>query len=390
MTTHTVGIILNGVTGRMGLNQHLRRSVHAIMEQGGLKLSASETIMPRPLLLGRNAAKLEAIAKEFGGLEWSTNLDAALANPQYSVYFDAQTTDRRADAVRAAVAAGKHVYCEKPIAGDLETALDLYRRAEAAGVKHGVVQDKLWLPGLRKLATLRELGFFGRIFAVRGEFGYWVFEGDTVPAQRPSWNYRKEDGGGIILDMLCHWRYVLDNLFGGVKAVSCLGATHIAERRDEAGKAYACTADDSAYATFELEGGIVAHFNSSWCVRVRRDDLLTIQVDGTKGSAAAGLRHCWMQHYGATPRPVWNPDIESPLDYFEGWQRVPEQDTFDNAFKQQWELFLRHVVKDEPFRWGLLEGAKGVQLAEKGIESWRKRAWVDVPELRGAGARGGG
>ena len=382
MTTHTVGVIMNGVTGRMGLNQHLRRSIHAIREEGGLKLGSSETIVPRPLLVGRNPSKLEAIAKEFGGLEWSTNLDAALADPQYAIYFDAQTTDRRADAVRAAIAAGKHIYCEKPIASNLETALDLHGRAQAAGVKHGVVQDKLWLPGLLKLATLRDLGFFGRIFAVRGEFGYWVFEGDTVPAQRPSWNYRKEDGGGIILDMLCHWRYVLDNLFGRVKAVSCLGATHIPERRDEAGKPYACTADDSAYATFELEGGIVAHFNSSWCVRVRRDDLLTIQVDGTRGTAVAGLRHCWIQHYGATPRPVWNPDVESPLDYFDGWQKVPEQDTFGNAFKRQWELFLRHVVKDEPFRWGLLEGAKGVQLAEKGIESWRKRAWVEVPELR--------
>jgi len=379
MTTHTIGIIMNGVTGRMGLNQHLRRSVDAIMRQGGVKLSDSETIMPRPLLVGRNPAKLEAISKEFGGLPWSTNLDAALADPQYSIYFDAQTTNRRAAAVRSAIAAGKHVYCEKPIAGDLETALDLYRRATAAGVKHGVVQDKLWLPGLMKLQTLKDLGFFGRIFSVRGEFGYWVFEGDTVPAQRPSWNYRKEDGGGIILDMLCHWRYVLDNLFGNVKAVSCLGATHIPQRVNEAGQPYDCTADDAAYATFELEGGIVAHFNSSWCVRVRRDDLLTIQVDGTKGTAVAGLRHCWIQHYGATPRPVWNPDIESPLNYFDGWQKVPEQESFDNAFKRQWELFLRHVVKDEPFRWGLLEGAKGVQLAEKGIESWRKRAWVDVP-----------
>ena len=382
MTTHTVGIIMNGVTGRMGLNQHLRRSVHAIMQQGGVRLSDSETILPKPLLVGRNPAKLEAISKEFGGLPWSTDLDKALGDPQYSVYFDAQTTDRRANAVRAAIAAGKHVYCEKPIADGLETALDLYRRAAAAGVKHGVVQDKLWLPGLLKLKTLRDLGFFGRIFSVRGEFGYWVFEGDTVPAQRPSWNYRKEEGGGIILDMLCHWRYVLDNLFGGVKAVSCLGATHIPERRDEAGRAYACTADDAAYATFELEGGIVAHFNSSWCVRVRRDDLLTLQVDGTRGTAIAGLRHCWIQPYGATPRPVWNPDVESPLNYFDGWQKVPEQDTFDNAFKRQWELFLRHVVKDEPFRWGLLEGAKGVQLAEKGIESWHKRAWVDVPEIK--------
>ena len=381
MTTHTIGIIMNGVTGRMGLNQHLRRSIHAIMQQGGLKLSDSEVIMPKPLLVGRNPAKLEAISREFGGLEWSTKLDSALADPQYAIYFDAQTTDRRAEAVRKAIDAGKHIYCEKPIAGDLDTAIDLYRRATGAGLKHGVVQDKLWLPGLLKLQTLRDLGFFGRIFSVRGEFGYWVFEGDAVPAQRPSWNYRKEDGGGIILDMLCHWRYVLDNVFGNVKAVNCLGATHIPERRDESGKPYACTADDAAYATFELEGGIVAHFNSSWCVRVRRDDLLTIQVDGTKGTAVAGLRHCWIQHYGSTPRPVWNPDVESPLNYFDGWQKVPEQDTFDNAFKRQWELFLRHVVKGDPFRWGLLEGAKGVQLAEKGIESWNKRAWVDVPSL---------
>ena len=381
MTTHTIGIIMNGVTGRMGLNQHLRRSVYAIMQQGGVRLSDSETIMPRPLLVGRNPAKLQAISAEFGGLEWSTDLRSALANPDYAVYFDAQTTDRRAPDVRLAIAAGKHVYCEKPVSENLETALDLYRLAQQAGIKHGVVQDKLWLPGLLKLRSLIRQGFFGRILSVRGEFGYWVFEGDTVPAQRPSWNYRKEDGGGIILDMLCHWRYVLDNIFGAVKAVSCLGATHIPTRWNEAGQSYPCTADDSAYATFELEGGIVAHFNSSWCVRVRRDDLLTLQVDGSKGSAVAGLRHCWIQPYGATPRPVWNPDVESPLNYYDGWQKVPEQDSFENAFKRQWELFLRHVVKNEPFRWGLLEGAKGVQLAEKGIESWSRRAWVDVPDL---------
>jgi predicted dehydrogenase len=380
-TIHSVGIVMNGVTGRMGLNQHLRRSIYAIMQQGGVPVGPGEAIMPRPLLVGRNAAKLTAISAEFGGLPWSTDLDSALRNPDYSIYFDAQTTDRRAADVRKAIARGKHVYCEKPVADSLETALDLYRTARQAGVKHGVVQDKLWLPGLLKLKTLRDLGFFGRILSVRGEFGYWVFEGDTVPAQRPSWNYRKQDGGGIIIDMLCHWRYVLDNVFGAVKAVSCLGATHIPTRWDEAGKPYQCTADDSAYATFELEGGILAHFNSSWCVRVRRDDLLTVQVDGTRGTAVAGLRHCWIQPYGATPRPVWNPDIDSPLNYFDGWQMVPEQDAFDNAFKRQWEFFLRHVVKDEPFRWGLLEGAKGVQLAEAGLDSWKKRAWVSVPEL---------
>ena len=378
---HTVGIIMNGVTGRMGLNQHLARSIYAIIQQGGVKISDDEIIMPKPLLFGRNKAKLESISRDYGHLRWSTDLDAALSDPEYSIYFDAQTTDRRAEAVRKAVGAGKHIYCEKPIADTFDVAYELYQLASKSGVKHGVVQDKLWLPGMLKLKTLRELGFFGKILSVRGEFGYWVFEGDTLPAQRPSWNYRKEDGGGIIIDMLCHWRYVLDNLFGEVKAVSCLGATHVPTRWDEAGKPYECTADDSAYATFELEGGVIAHFNSSWCVRVRRDDLLTIQVDGSKGSAVAGLRDCWIQHYGSTPRPVWNPDIPSTINYFDGWQKVPEQQPFDNAFKIQWELFLRHVVKDEPFRWGLLEAVKGVQLAEKGIESWKRRAWVDVPPV---------
>ena len=390
MTIHDVGIIMNGVTGRMGLNQHLHRSIHAIMQQGGVRLNESESIMPRPLLVGRNPAKLESISKDCSGLPWTTDLDSALASSEYAIYFDAQTTDRRADAVRRAIAAGKHVYCEKPIASDTATALELYRLAGRARVKHGVVQDKLWLPGLLKLRSLMDSGFFGRILSARGEFGYWVFEGDLVTPQRPSWNYRKEEGGGIILDMLCHWRYVLDNLFGEVRAVSCLGATHISRRWDEQGNPYDCTAEDSAYASFELDGGIVAHFNSSWCVRVRRDDLLTIQVDGTRGSAVAGLRHCWIQPYGATPRPVWNPDVESPIDYFQGWQKMPEQGTFENAFKRQWELFLRHVVKDEPFRWGLLEGAKGVQLAELGLESSRKRAWVKVPPLGDSSTLPGG
>ncbi len=381
LTTHKIGIIMNGVTGRMGTNQHLMRSLVAIIRQGGVKISDKEVILPDPVLVGRNPAKLENLSKLSGVAKMTTNLDEALADSGNVIYFDAQTTLRRFDAARKAIEAGKHVYLEKPSAHSAEAAYELYRLAKEAGIKHGVVQDKLWLPGLLKLKMLRETGFFGKILSVRGEFGYWVFAGDPVSPQRPSWNYRKEDGGGIIIDMLCHWRYVLDNLFGEVQAVTCLGATHIKERRDENGDLYKCTADDSAYATFRLAGDIVAHMNSSWCVRVRRDDLLTLQVDGTRGSAVAGLRDCWVQPYGATPRPVWNPDIESPINYFDTWQKVPNQQTYDNAFKTQWELFLRHVTRDEPFRWNLLEGAKGVQLAEKGIESWRKRAWVDVPAL---------
>jgi predicted dehydrogenase len=379
---HTVGVIMNGVTGRMGTNQHLHRSIVAIREQGGVKLASGETIMPVPTLVGRNAAKLDALSAAAGGVRWTTSLDEALADPNNSIYFDAQTTDRRAAAVRQAIAAGKNVYCEKPTANSLAEAYELYTLAKNAGVKHGVVQDKLWMPGFMKLAALREEGFFGRIISVRGEFGYWVFEGDTIPAQRPSWNYRKEDGGGIIMDMLCHWRYVLDHLFGSVKAVSCRGATHIPRRWDENGKPYECTAEDSAYATFDLDGGIVAHINSSWCVRVRRDDLVTLQVDGTKGSAVAGLRDCWTQAYGETPRPVWNPDIPAPVRYFENWQTCAGAKSYDNAFKAEWELFLRHVVADEPFEWTLLEGAKGVQLAEVGLKSWAERKWLDVPELQ--------
>ena len=381
VTTHKIGIIMNGVTGRMGTNQHLMRSIVAIIRQGGTKVGDNEVIVPDPILVGRNPAKLERLAAQAGVARWTTDLDAALADRHNTIYFDAQTTDRRVAAVTQAIAARKHIYCEKPTANNTADALQLYRLAKQAGVKNGVVQDKLWLPGLLKLKLLCDTGFFGQILSVRGEFGYWVFEGDTVPAQRPSWNYRKADGGGIIIDMLCHFRYVLDNLLGNVQAVSCLGATHIDKRWDENGKPYDCTADDSAYATFELAGDIIAHINASWCVRVRRDDLFVLQVDGTKGSAVAGLRDCWVQPYSATPRPVWNPDVDSPLSYFDGWQRLPAHQTYDNAFKIQWELFLRHVVKDEPFQWTLLEGAKGVQLAEKGLESWQKRQWVAIDEL---------
>ena len=372
---------MNGVTGRMGTNQHLMRSIVAIREQGGVRLGPSEVIMPDPVLVGRNENKLQKVARQAGVEKYTTDLDSVLADPAYTVYFDSQTTGRRAAAVKKAASAGKHVYCEKPTATTTEAALDLARFCEEAGVKNGVVQDKLWLPGLRKIQRLKEQGFFGKILSVRGEFGYWVFEGDNVPAQRPSWNYRKEDDGGIIVDMLCHWRYVLDNLFGEVKSLSCLGATHIPERIDEEGKPYACTADDAAYATFMLEGGVIAHFNSSWVTRVRRDDLLTLQVDGTHGSAVAGLRGCKIQHYGSTPKPVWNPDIEQPIDFHAGWQDVPDQEDYDNAFKVQWELFLKHVVTDAPFPWSLRVGAKGVQLAELGLQSWEKRQWLEVPAL---------
>jgi predicted dehydrogenase len=374
---------MHGVTGRMGTNQHLVRSILAIRAAGGVELRNGDRVMPDPILVGRNAGKVEALAREHGVARWTTDLDKALDNKDDEVFFDAASTQLRPDLVERAINKGKHIYCEKPIAETFERALAVAKLARAKKVKNGVVQDKLYLPGLRKLAMLRDAGFFGRMFAVRGEFGYWVIEGDWGPApQRPSWNYRKAEGGGIILDMVCHWRYVLDNLFGKVKAVSCLGATHIHKRVDENGKPYEADADDAAYATFELEGGVIAHINSSWAVRVRRDDLVTFQVDGTLGSAVAGLSKCWTQSRENMPRPVWNPDVPQTMNFFSQWDEVPDTVTYDNGFKIQWEDFIRHVCADGPWTRDLVEGAKGVQLAELALKSWAERRWIDVPEIK--------
>ncbi len=382
MNTRKLGIILNGVTGRMGTNQHLVRSILAIREQGGV-VCGDTRVIPDPILTGRSAEKLRDLATKYGVERYTTDLDAALADPYNEIFFDASGTPYRIGFLEKAIAAGKHIYCEKPTAVSFSEALRIAEVAEKAGVKNGAVQDKLWLPGLRKYQLLKEQGFFGKILSVRGEFGYWVFTGEYEgqPIQRPSWNYREEDGGGMIVDMHCHWRYVIDNLFGNVTRVFCKAATHVEQRFDEDGKPFNCTADDSAYAIFETDAGITCQFNSSWNVRVRRDDLLTMQVDGMKGSAIVGLRKCWTQHESVTPRPIWNPDIDSPINYYDRWTEVPDQMPFDNAFKIQWELFLKHVVNDEPFRWTLREGAKGVQLAELSWESHRKGCWVDVPKI---------
>jgi len=389
MSTRTLGIVMHGVTGRMGTNQHLIRSICAIRAQGGVTLANGDKVMPDPVLIGRNADKIEALARAHGIARFGTNLDAALANPADTVFFDAGTTQMRPALLAKALRAGKHVYCEKPIATNLAEAIEISQLAEKLGkergLRHGAVQDKLFLPGLRKLDMLRRAGFFGRMLSVRIEFGYWVFEGDLQPIQRPSWNYRAEDGGGIILDMMCHWRYVLDNLFGEVQSVSCLGATHIPQRWDEAGKAYPATADDAAYATLQLKGHqgepVVAQVNMSWTTRVRRDDLVTFHVDGTHGSAVAGLQSCRAQARVNTPRPVWNPDVKQNMNFFEQWQEVPDTDTYDNGFKIQWEAFIRHVCEGAPYKWTLPEGAKGVQLVEAALQSWKDRRWVDVPSL---------
>ena len=381
MTEHRVGIIMNGVTGRMGTNQHLVRSILAIRADGGIPLSDGTRVLPDPFLVGRDSKKLQRLGEQYGIERWSTDLDAALRNKDDKVYFDAATTELRAENVQRAIAAGKHIYCEKPVASSLEEALKLHTLAEQAGIKHGVVQDKLFLPGLLKLKILRDSGFFGRILSIRIEFGYWVFEGDQQPAQRPSWNYRKKDGGGIIIDMLCHWRYVLDNLFGRVKSVSCLGTRHIPQRWDEQQDPYEATADDAAYATFELEGDIIAQVNSSWCTRVRRDDLVTFHVDGTRGSAVAGLMDCVTQSLEKTPRPIWSPDTRQPINLTADWDQVPDDVPPENGFRVQWEMFLRYLLDGGEWHHTLLEGAKGIQLAELGLQSWKERRWIDVPPL---------
>ena len=381
MATQRLGIIMHGVTGRMGMNQHLVRSVLAIRSDGGLKLANDDVVEVDPILVGRNATKIEALAKEHGVDRYTTDLDAALANKDDILFFDAGSTQMRAELIRKAIDAGKHVYCEKPLSESLDVALSLAQKAEQAGIKNGVVHDKLYLPGMLKLKSLIDDGSLGDVLSVRIEFGYWVFQGDDQPAQRPSWNYRSEDGGGIILDMLCHWRYVLDNVFAPVSAVSCLGKTHIAKRWDENGDAYEATADDAAYVTVEMAGGIVAQINSSWCTRVNREDLVTFHVDGTLGSAVAGLFDCKVQTLAETPRPVWNPDEPQAMDLVDGWKKVAGRDHYENGFRAQWEEFIRHVVEDAPYSYTLRDGAKGVQLAELGLRSWQERRWLDVPDL---------
>jgi predicted dehydrogenase len=381
MTERRVGIIMNGVTGRMGTNQHLVRSILEIRRQGGVACG-DVRIMPDPVLTGRDEAKLRALAHAHGLENFTTDLDSVLADPSRSVFFDASSTPYRVPFLERAITAGKHIYCEKPTSDSYEAALTIAEKAEAAGLKNGVVQDKLWLPGIQKFVRLRDEGFFGEILSVRGEFGYWVHSGHDPehPPQRPSWNYRAEDGGGVITDMHCHWRYVIDNLFGRVTKVFTHAATHIPTRIDEAGQPYRSTADDAAYALFLTENGVICQFNSSWCVRVRRDELFTMQVDGTEGSATVGLRNCVVQSAADTPTPVWNPDVDSPIDFFADWTEVRPGEEVDNAFKAQWELFLKHVVADEPFPWTLREGAKGVQLAELSLKSSEDGAWVDVPD----------
>jgi predicted dehydrogenase len=381
MVRRVLHVALNGVTGRMGYRQHLVRSLLSIREQGGVSLAGGATVYPEPILVGRNEARLREIAERHGLQRWSTSLDEVLADPQVEVYFDAQVTSAREASLGQAISAGKHVYTEKPVADSLDGAVRLARAAREAGLTNGVVQDKLFLPGVIKLRRLIREGFFGRVLSVRLEFGYWVFEGDEIPAQRPSWNYRQEDGGGIVLDMFPHWQYLLEDLFGPIRALYARQATHVPRRWDESGVPYDVTADDAAYALLEFSGGVMASVNSSWAVRVNRRELVELHVDGTNGSAVAGLRGCAVQHRVSTPLAVWNPDLPDPVDYLAQWTDIPDNAAFDNGFKVQWEHFLRAAAEGMPFPWDLVEGARGVQLAGLARRSSAEGRRIDIPAL---------
>ena len=381
MAQPSIGIIMNGVSGRMGYRQHLLRSILAIRDGGGILLSSGERVQVVPMLVGRSIPKLKELADRHGIEHYTDDLDEALANPDFPIYSDFLVTTKRVEAIKKAIAAGKHIYTEKPTAESFDDALELARLATAAGVKNGVVHDKLYLPGFRKLRRLIDSGFFGRILSVRGEFGYWVFEGDWQPAQRPSWNYRAADGGGIVSDMFAHWNYVIENLFGRIESVYATAATHIPERWDEQGERYDATADDAAYGIFQLDNGAVVQLNSSWAVRVHRKELVEFQVDGTLGSAVVGLFGCEIQPRNATPKPVWNPDLPETHDYFDDWIEVPTNDVYENGFKVQWEQFLRHVLEDAPYEFDLLAGARGVRLSEEGLRSSREGRRIELPPV---------
>jgi predicted dehydrogenase len=380
MARKIIHVAVNGVTGRMGYRQHLVRSLLAIREQGGIPLDDGTTLYPEPILVGRSEDRLRTIAERHGLGTWTTSLDEVLADPEVDVYFDTQVTSAREAALARAIAAGKHVYTEKPVAATASAALGLARAAQAAGITHGVVQDKLFLPGVIKLRRLMREGFFGRVLSARLEFGYWVFEGDgEIPAQRPSWNYLAAEGGGIVLDMFPHWQYLLEDLFGPISAVYARRAIHLPRRWDEAGEPYEVTADDAAYAVLEFASGAFGSVNSSWAVRVNRRELLELQVDGTHGSAVAGLRECAIQHKASTPLSVWNPDLPDPLDYQAKWTDVADSRAFDNGFKAQWELFLTAAALGRPFPWDLFAGARGVQLAELAMRSSDEGRRVEIP-----------
>ncbi len=381
-STRRIGIIVNGATGELAARQHLP-ALTAIRDEGGLPLADGTRLVPDVMLVGRDPAKLAVVTARTGFTRATTDLDAALSAPGDTIFFDTAPSGLRVGVVRRAIAAGKHIYCEKPIAGSVHDALSLHAAAQAAGVKAGTVQDKLFLPGFAALLGLRRTGFFGRVLEVRIDMGRWIFDGFEQPGQRPSWNYRKRDGGGLILDMFPHWRYMLDALAGEVQAVSAVSRTHIPRRRDERGAEYDVDVEDSAFADLALAGGAIASIRSSWATRVRREFPIQVQIDGDRGSAVAGPFACWQQEAAATPGGAISAAMPQAGSFFDGWTATPVDPAPTNSYRAGWELFLRHVAEGAPFPYTLLQGAKCVQFAEAAYQSVRERRWVDLPPLEG-------
>ena len=376
----TLGIILHGVTGRMGTNQHLIRSIKSIQNEGGIKLSDGNFLNLDVILSGRDKDKLSNLSKKHQISKWTTDLDKILQDSSYQVFFDSASTKMRAENITKAIKYNKHIYCEKPSAEKFQEAYDLFLLAEKKFVRHGVVQDKLFLPGLIKLKKLIQQNFFGKILSVKIDFGYWVFTGkdENQPSQRPSWNYRKEEGGSIIIDMMCHWQYIITHLFGEIEDFVCMGKNHISTRYDNNAKSYHANADDACYAIVNLKNGILVQINSDWCTRVRKDDLVTFKVDGELGSALATLSQCYLQPLDKTPRPIWNPDEKQKHNFFNDWELVFENETYENAFKTQWILFLKHIAEGSPWDYGLEKGAEAVRFAELALKSWKEKKWINL------------
>ena len=380
MGDRRIGVIINGATGRMGTAQHMANLL-AIAAEGGLKLENGDRLIPNLLLVGRDAGRLAKLAAAHGNQRSTTNLQEALAGPD-QIFMDCAATGDRPKRVRQAIEAGKHIHIEKPTAPTVDEAMDLARLADRAGVKHGVIQDKLFLPGFAKLMAVRNSGFFGRILSVKIDAGSWIFDGTEQECQRPSWNYRKSEGGGLALDMMAHWRYMIDRLVAPVTDVCALMTTAIPQRVDEGGRSYKVDAEDTNYALLRMQGGAVGVITNSWATRPRRDDTMVVQIDGTQGSAVAGRFRCFTQSAAATPEAFTMAARPGGVDLMAHWQEVPETPGNKNPFRQCWETFLRHVAEDAPYLPTLVEGAKAVQLADLAYRSTAEQRWMKVPDLK--------
>ena len=379
MSQHTIGIIVHGATGRIASTQHLANALAPIINEGGLALG-DDRVLPRLLLVRRDEGRVAALARAHNIADWTTDIDAALASRDHAIFFDAAATGQRVATLERAIAAGKHVYCEKPLAPTLAEANALFHRARERGLRHGVVEDKIYLPGLRKLGALARGGTLGRIVGFRLEFGWWVFDGSDRPSQRPSWNYRA-GGGGLVLDMYPHWRYVIEGIVGRILRVASSQWTAIPDRVDETGAPYKVAVEDSATTLIELEGGAFGTIMSSWATRVRRDDLLTLQIDGTGGSAIAGLHRCYFQPAAATPTIAhFSVMTDIAADYRSDWSEAPALPSYCNPYRVGWEEFLRHVLRDAPFASDFSAGARDVAFAEACHRSMRERGWITMPE----------